>query len=417
MPFGDTLGSRLGQARVLVRLVVNKSIRDGIQLKSAALAFVTLISLIPLIAALSFVGRTAFDRNEDRILDTLSEILPYSEEAIVDQIQLWVAQAESLTGFGALAFLLVALFGFITIEDTINRIWEVGSRTLKSKFLSFTLLIFWGPIVIGTSYSVLIYLRTRPGLSPLLDESIIGQIFPFLATLLGLTMLYWQVPHSSVNFRHAFRGGLLAALLLELLRRGFAFWVLNFSQWQYVVYGSVALAFLFMLSVQFSWWIVLLGCETAYVSQHAEVLILAGKDDARWSARWVGLAVLLELTLGLRDSRPMQGLDELGRRVRISPPLLRRSIEPLIAAGRICLADDGDKIALGFDPGQLTLEKALEPYEQRTGNLIQSLPEPLAELLGPLAEASGRRQGRSLEGQTLASLLDTDPIPANEGEG
>ncbi|HEV8630651.1 MAG TPA: YhjD/YihY/BrkB family envelope integrity protein, partial [Thermoanaerobaculia bacterium] len=320
---------RLRHALTFLRLVARKTAADGIAQRAAALAFVTILALIPLLAAFTFVAAQLIHRYQDRVLHFLTSVLPYSEGVVLNNLQRFVSQAESLQEVGFLAFILVGLGAFGTIEETINKIWQVSTRrSLRAKLVSFTLLVFWGPLLIGSCYSAMLLLRARPGFDVLFDQSLLVQSVPLLVSAIGLTMLYWQVPFTRVQFRAALAGGITAALLLEILRRLFRYYVTHLTRVTYVVYGGFALAIFFMISVELAWLAVLLGTEIAYVSQHFGALTQTRGRDARYREAWVGLAALATLVEGLRGGKPVSELDRLAERLGLAPEALRTALEP-----------------------------------------------------------------------------------------
>jgi membrane protein len=367
-----------------LRVLAVKSRDDAITLKAAALAFVTLLSLVPLLAAFSFIGAQVLDRYEDVALSILTQLLPYSEASVLTQLRLWVEQAEALQHFGLLTFLVVGLGAFVTIEETINNIWQVSSRrSLRAKLLSFTLLVFWGPLLIGSTLSAILVLRQRPAFDLLFRESLLVQSIPLAITLLGFSMLYWQVPFTPVRFGSALLGGAVATALLELLRRSFTFYVLSLTQLTYVVYGGFALAIFFMVSVQLAWWAVLLGAEVAYVHQHFAALTRTRRLDSRFREPWIGLAVLVTLTRELREGRPITDLDGLAERLGISPEGVREALAPLLDAGLIAeTAGEPGGFVLARDPHSMQLATVFEAYDRPIDELFGALPEELGEHLG-----------------------------------
>jgi membrane protein len=273
-------------------LTSRKARRDGITLTASALAFITVLALVPLMAAFSFIGARVFHQYNDRALEVFVRVLPYSETTIVDKLDQFLSQAETLQGFGLLGLLIVSISAFATVEQTINKVWHVPRRRpLKVRFLSFTLLLFWGPLLIGATFSALLLLRSRPGFDALFEESLLLNALPFLVTVTGLTMLYWVVPYTTVELRCALAGGVTAALLLELLRQGFTLYIRTFDSMN-VVYGGFALALLFIISIQLAWLIVLIGSEVAYTAQHFRELERTEGQLAALQASWVGLVAL-----------------------------------------------------------------------------------------------------------------------------
>lgn len=389
------------------RLLFKKVAADGITQRAAALAFVTILALIPLLAAFTFVAAQLLHDYQDRVLSFLTGVLPYSEQMVLDNLQRFVKQAESLQEVGFLAFILVGLGAFGTIEETINRIWQVSTRrSLRAKLVSFTLLVFWGPLLIGSCYSVLLLLGQRPGFDVLLEESWLVQSLPLLVSVVGLTMLNWQVPFTPVRFRAALAGGVTSAVLLEVLRRAFGYYVAHFTEGTYVVYGGFALAIFFMLSLELAWLVVLLGTEVAYVSQHFGALTHTRGLDARFREDWIGLAALAVLVEGLRNGRPVGDLDRLAQRLGVAPEALQTAAEPLLKAGLV-VETTGEPAGylLARDPHELTLETALAAYERPVEELLAAMPQPLRDNLEALIGRLRENRRTTLANRSIAQLL------------
>jgi uncharacterized BrkB/YihY/UPF0761 family membrane protein len=79
-------------------------------------------------------------------------------------------------------------------------------------------------------------------------------------TVFGL--LYKFVPAIHVRLRDVWLGALVAAILFELLKNGFAFYVANFRAYD-LLYGSLGGILLFLTAVYFASAILLLGGEMA----------------------------------------------------------------------------------------------------------------------------------------------------------
>ena len=83
---GGKLRRLTHDAWIFLRLATGKAFQDGIALTASALAFVTLLSLIPLLAVFSFIGARAFQAYQEQALDVLVQVLPYSESALRQMI-------------------------------------------------------------------------------------------------------------------------------------------------------------------------------------------------------------------------------------------------------------------------------------------------------------------------------------------
>ncbi|MCP4995331.1 MAG: YihY family inner membrane protein, partial [Gammaproteobacteria bacterium] len=164
--------------------------------------------------------------------------------------------------------IIVALMMMANIDRAFNTIWRVRrKRGLLSLFIVYWSILSLGPLLIGISMAVTSYLVSIPLLSNTaetlgLKGRLIG-LMPVLASAVAFTLLYAVVPNRRVPFRHALMGGLLAAALFELAKRGFAFYLTNFPTYE-AIYGALAVIPIFLVWIYVSWVVTLLGAEFSY---------------------------------------------------------------------------------------------------------------------------------------------------------
>ncbi|MFP5288331.1 MAG: YhjD/YihY/BrkB family envelope integrity protein [Thermoanaerobaculia bacterium] len=377
-------------------LTLRQASEDSVFLTASALAFVTVLSLVPLLTAFSFIGARVFQQYPQRTLEVFVQVLPYSEESVVEKMEEFLDQAETLHGFGLAVFLTTALLAFSTVEESLNRIWNVSRRRpLRVRMLSFLLLLFWGPVLIGVTFSSLIALRQSPALRQAFAQSLLLNLLPLAATIVGLTTLYWLVPYTAVRFRNALAGGLLAAILLEMLRVGFGAYVRLF-QGVNVVYGSFAFALLFMISIELTWSIILLGSEAAYTAQHFRVLSHGLHRHPPVQAAWVGLAAVALIARRFARGEPVLSLNALADRLSLPSREMEVILHPLLTRGILRAYSDRGYF-LASDPHRLKVEQVLHAYDHRAGRSAElaggDLQERLEELIGDLARARAERLG------------------------
>jgi membrane protein len=431
-------------ARLLSRylaLTLRQGYEDSILLTASALAFVTILSLVPLLAALAFVGARVFSQYPEKSLEVFIQVLPYSEKTITDKLREFLDQAEAMHGFGLAALFVTTLVAFGTIEETFNKIWNVTRRRLfRYRMLTFSLLLFWAPLLIGVTFSSLILLRQSSAMRELVRGSFLLHVTPFLATVVGLTLLYWLVPSTRVRFRNALAGALFGAILLEILRQSFGYYV-EFFRGVSTVYGSSAFVLLFMISIELTWIIVLLGSEAAYTAQHFALLSRGLHTHPPVAARWVGLAALAFLASPAggrgrwrsgdggadggggdgggdggepsggrhrgdrrRDRRQPPSSEDLAGHLSLPARDLERTLHPLLARGLLHETAERGYI-LGRDPAALRLGEIFDAYEHRARRSVEHLGDDLRDRLEPWIAALGDARSERLGALTLADLL------------
>jgi membrane protein len=88
-------------------------------------------------------------------------------------------------------------------------------------------------------------------------------MMPVMISAIAFMLLYALVPIRSVALRHALAGGVLAALLFEATKRGFALYITTFPTYE-AIYGTLAVIPIFLIWVYLSWLVTLLGAEFTY---------------------------------------------------------------------------------------------------------------------------------------------------------
>jgi membrane protein len=424
-PTALPLATRTGFPRKLARyiaLIIQQAGEDGVLLTASALAFVTILSLIPLLAAFSFIGARVFNQYQQRSMEVFIQVLPYSDKTVVERLGEFLERAGSLHGFGVAAFFFTTLMAFATVEEALNRIWNVSQRRpLRVRIFSFGLLVFLGPLLLGATFSSLILLRQSPALRVLIQESILLNVAPFLATVVALTWMYWKVPFTRVQLKSALAGGLFAGILLEILRQGFGTYV-EFLRNVNVVYGSFAIALLFMISLELTWTIVLLGCEAAFTAQHFGLLARGLHRNPPLQAAWVGLAALALIGRRWMQGEPSWRPEVLAEHLGLPARNLEVMLRPLVIHKLLRKAKRGDYL-LSAPPSQIEVEDVFEAYDTRARRgaelLGGELSEKLEDLVTTLAEARTEKLGKLTVGDLLKEdgPVSTDKNKDPQGNG
>jgi membrane protein len=160
---------------------------------------------------------------------------------------------------------------------------------------------------------------------------------PFLITWVGLTVLYQVVPNCRVRWRDAITGALVAAVLFEFARKGFALYVHGIANYRQI-YGALAAMPIFLIWVYLSWVIVLLGAILAAALHAFEY-----RDADDLLPRGCEFVGLLRVVQRFAEAqRAGEALDDAGLRARerfLTADLLQRYLDDLQRAGLIRRAE------------------------------------------------------------------------------
>jgi membrane protein len=234
--------------------------------RASALAFTTLLSLVPLLTVIVFLVTKfpVFNKiNQLAQSYILDNFIPASNTTIQFYLNNFTYQASHLPSLGIIFLLLTAMMLILTIEHTLNDIWDV--RWKKRRI--FSLMVYWivlmlAPLLIGAGIFLSTYLFSLSWISSATHE--LGLKTPLLSSLPLLvntvifSLLYIVVPNFNVHWRDGLCGGFIAAGIFELAKIGFAFYLKQFPSYE-LIYGALAAIPIFLLWLYISWLIILFG--------------------------------------------------------------------------------------------------------------------------------------------------------------
>jgi membrane protein len=267
----QTLLSYARHIRPFLRLVFHHFATDGGIQHVASLTYTTLLSLVPLMTVVLalFSVFPASERMSEQIENFLFQnFVPAAGEAVQQHLRNFSQKAAQLTGVGFVFLIIVALLLMSNIDKAFNTIWHVRKpRQPLAKFTVYWAILSLGPVLIVFSVGVTSYLVSIPLLEQaetvVMVRSKLLSMMPILISALAFSLLYLLVPNRSVPMRHALIGGLLAAMLFEVSKRGFALYVTTFPTYE-AIYGALAVVPIFLIWIYLSWLVTLLGAEFTY---------------------------------------------------------------------------------------------------------------------------------------------------------
>ena len=304
---------------------LGRFIRDECPRIAASLSYTTLLSLVPLLAitlAILSVLPLAdglYDKVEHAVLEN---VIPDIGSEIESQITGFVSKANQASGIGFAALFVTGFFLLNTIVGAFDTIWRVTEqRALWLRVLmKWILLIAW-PFLVGLSITVSSYAFAMVqwvGIEDLGQGFVAASGLAFAISVLAFLALYVFLPGRPVRFLDALIGAVVAALLFDLLKRGFGLYLQYFPTYQ-AIYGVLAAVPIFLLWMYLTWIVVLVGAElTAALPEWRAGAHFANQDLSPAEKLALAFTILERLQ---RAAQRRSGLSEraLTRNLPVSP--------------------------------------------------------------------------------------------------
>jgi membrane protein len=236
---------------------------DRLKVNAGYMAYITLLSLVPLSAViLSAMTRfPAFDGVGEQVQQFIfSNFVPAAGDAISGALDAFVANTAKMTTVGALALFVTALLLISAIDNNLNFIWRVRQKRRRVySFSMYWMVLTLGPLLIGSSIALSSHITSLSVLSAG-AVNLFYRVMPSLLSYFAFFGLYLLVPNIKVRVSHALFGAFVAALLFELIKSGFAFYMTQFPSY-HLIYGALAAIPILFVWVYLCWFIVLIGAE------------------------------------------------------------------------------------------------------------------------------------------------------------
>jgi membrane protein len=267
------------QLRIIV-LAARGFMNDRVQLRASSLTLYTMLSLIPFVAiAFGIAKGFALDQKLQELLVNEFKSQPEVLTWILNQANSAI-QATSggyIAGIGLIILIWSVMSLLDQIESSFNHIWQIdASRPWLRKFTDYIAIMIFAPVFLILSSSITVFVSTE--LSDFMARSSILEFFkpiimfliklaPYVLTWIALTILFVIMPNTKVRLVPALVSAIITGTILQFL------------QWLYIdlqfgitklsaIYGSFAAIPLFIVWVQSSWIILLLGAELSFANQN-----------------------------------------------------------------------------------------------------------------------------------------------------
>jgi membrane protein len=361
--YHPVLGFLIRQLRII--LIAIKGFRDHrIQLRASALTFYSLLSIVPVAAMIfgiaegfGFKARLEIELNKmiaerEEMAEVLKYVLEFAN-SMLDNINGGI-----IAGIGLL-FLFWSVMKLLgNIENSFNVIWQIRQpRAFARKFADYLSMMLIAPILFFLSSTITVYLGNIAG-----SESVIGvhlgpllifivKLMPYILIFLLFTLLYVIMPNTKVQFKYALNAGLIAGIIFQITQFLYIYFQVGVGRYG-AIYGSFVALPLFLIWLQLSWLIVLLGAEMSFAYQNlekyefeTEALSISGKNR-----RLLTFLLMYTIVKKFQSGEKPNTSAQLGHELGIPVRLVRDIIYDLLEARLIVEATTESAKENGYVP-------------------------------------------------------------------
>lgn len=256
-----------------VLLVAHGFRGEAITLRAAALTYLTLFSLVPLLAVVYsvidlFTGEAQL---HDRLEGYINEQLGFSAGAAISSALTNFTSKATIPTLGAIGFaaLLVTVLSLLwNIESAFNHIYGVQKpRSPVQRLLKYWSFLTLGPIFLSLSLYVTWTISRMQGAHGHAGHSewlhALAALSSICITYAGLAFLYKVIPNAQVRMRSALAAAFTAGTAWEIAKFLFA-WASSRMVQVHRIYGSVAVLPITLTWIYISWLIALVGCRLCF---------------------------------------------------------------------------------------------------------------------------------------------------------
>jgi len=389
-----------------------------IHLQASALTLYSLLSIVPVLAmAFGIAKGFGFEKTLQK---NLLERFQGQEEVLTKVIDfantlLDATRGGLIAGVGLVVLFWAVLKMLKNVENSFNEIWGIEKRrSLGRKFSDYLTIIIICPILLVMSGSITIFISAQ--VTSITDRvELLGyfsQLIFFLLKLLpysviwGLfSFIYILVPNTRVNFRSGILAGVIAGSVFQAVQWGYIHFQVGVAKYN-AIYGSFAALPLFLVWLQVSWIIVLIGAEISFAHQNVDTYEFE-PDSARISPSFKRLLALLIAHLlikrFLRGEEPLTA-QQISRSLEIPVRLVRLILFELVHSSVMSEVRTVSEKETAYQPASdihsLTVAKVVEAMDQRGAEsipVVQSRElEMLSEALKEMREAAARSPANRL---------------------
>lgn len=425
------------KALVILVLVWKSFIKNRGPVRASALAYTTLLALVPVLAVMVSITTSFLKSDGDKIIseliqkgiDTLApqlSLIPKGDAtelagdraAVVGKIMDFVGNIKSgamgVTAGIMLAFIAVSVLS--TIEQAFNDMWGVTrGRTWLARVVQYWAALTLGPLFVLTAIGLTTGAQFQGPKSWIMENPLIGplvlKLTPFVVLSVALMLFYRLMPNTKVNWDAALVGGITGGCLLQLnnlLSIVYVSRVVSYSK----IYGGLGALPIFLVGLYFSWMILLLGAQVSYAFQNRQAYLQERQAEAinQRGREFAALRIMTLIAHEFLHGRRPPGRTHITATIGVPSQLANSIIVQLIQAKLIveAVADEA-----GYIPARplaaITMQHVLDALRVGSGQEILTSEDAARDYLRAeyaRVQSSSNELGNAVTFDALANKVD-----------
>jgi membrane protein len=235
-------------------------------------------------------------------------------------------------------------------------------------------------------------------------------LVPVLLTAIAFTLLYLAMPNRRIAVRDAAIGGLLAAAVFELMKRGFAFYVASVPTYT-VVYGALATLPIFLMWIYLSWLVVIFGAVV--VASLPEWREGAGQAAPVPGSDFFDALQILNLLWRAHQTGIVVKLPEVLAAATVRIECVEQILDTMVGAGWVSRTVPAGWV-LNRDPARITVEDVyrLFVFRGEAHRPARAANAELERLVHELGMRTGEPMRISLDALFRAASAEGSALPS-----
>ena len=403
---------RLARFGRFLRFCVNWIAKDRATQMASALAYRTLIGLLPVVIVATLIFKAVAGQNFTQLVKQGLDALGLEEIKIVppgstqEQVSLssWLLEIISgaskldLSGLGivgASILLFSSIWVVITIEESFNLICRAThGRSWVRRFITYWFALTAGPLLLGALPIVGSYVTKSADMLPNWGWLlwVVRSMWGFFVLWVLLLLVYTAVPSSPPRFRFAAMGALFSSIGL-LLGQHFLGVYVNKTLSLSLIYGSLGLVPVFMFWLYAMWLIVLGGLQAAVLwdvfgKSGWEQLSL--DEGPTLADPGVAVAIMQQVVTNYKSETPAT-LTNVSKSVGLSSSVTHMLLGRLLERGLLLYVADGEKYVPAKPASEILLADALRVGFESCSVGLGKIDPSLQELRDAQVQALSKR--------------------------